>query len=234
MTVSEPSIDISGLHVRYGGVVALDGVDLTVHAGRVCALIGMNGSGKSTLFKAVMGLVAPARGTVRITGTAGYVPQQEAVDWTFPVRVSDVVLMGRYASMGRLRRSGPADQRAVSAALEMTGLTGLADRHIGALSGGQRRRVFLARLLAQRADVLLLDEPFAGIDQASEAVLTQALRARADDGAVVVIATHDLAAIPGFADEAVLLQRRVLAHGSTAEVLRPETLALAFTAEESR
>src|SRR5699024_6253344 len=175
-------------------------VDLSVRAGRVCALIGMNGSGKSTLLNAVMGLVPPTRGTVQLVGTAGYVPQQEAVDWSFPVRVSDAVLMGRYGSMGRLRRSGAADRQAVSDALAETGLTSLADRHIGALSGGQRRRVFLARMLAQRADVLLLDEPFVGIDQVSEAVLTQALRARADAGAVVVVATHDLAAIPGFAD----------------------------------
>lgn len=229
-------LEVRDLHVRYGQVVALNGVDLAVSGGRVCALVGMNGSGKSTLFKAVMGLVTPVRGRVVVDGSAGYMPQSEDVDWTFPVRVSDVVLMGRYAGMGPLRFTRSADRGAVRAALGETGLLDLADRQIGALSGGQRKRVFLARLLAQDARVLLLDEPFAGVDAVSETLITRVLRARADDGAAVLVATHDLAAIPGFADDAALLQRRVLAHGAAADVLRPETLALAFAADrdESR
>lgn len=225
-------LDVRDLHVRYGDVVALDGVDLAVTSGRICALIGMNGSGKSTLFKAVMGLVRPARGRVVVDGAVGYLPQSEDVDWAFPVQVADVVLMGRYATMGPLRRARAADRRAVHEALVETGLDDLAGRQIGALSGGQRKRVFLARLLAQDAQVLLLDEPFAGVDRVSEAVITRVLRRRATAGAAVLVATHDLAAIPGFADEAALLHRHVLAHGGTEVVLRPELLARVFAAED--
>ena len=229
--VADSRIDVRDLQVRYDDGVALDGGELRVGPGRICALIGMNGSGKSTLFKAIMGLLRPVRGQVMVDGAVGYVPQSEDVDWAFPVRVVDVVLMGRYAAMGPLRRVRPADRAAVDDAIAETGLEELAHRQIGALSGGQRKRVFLARLLAQEAQVLLLDEPFAGVDRVSEAVITRVLRRRAESGATVLVATHDLAAIPGFADEAALLHRHVLAHGTTAEVLRPELLAQVCAAQ---
>ncbi|MBF6438770.1 metal ABC transporter ATP-binding protein [Nocardia cyriacigeorgica] len=233
-----PAIDVRDVTVHYGSVLALDAVDLTVEPGRVCGLIGMNGSGKSTLFKTIMGLIAPDRGTVRIdggtpaaarkAGVVGYVPQSEDVDWSFPLSVRDVVTTGRYGRMGFTRRARRSDREAVDHALERVELTELADRQIGQLSGGQRKRAFVARGIAQGATVLLLDEPFAGVDKRSEATITGLLRELAADGATVLVSTHDLHALPGLADEAVLLMRKVLMHGDPDEALRPESLALAF------
>ncbi len=236
--ISAPAIEVRGVTVRYGDVLALDGVDLALDSGRVCGLIGMNGSGKSTLFKSIMGLVQPDRGTVRINGGApvaarragvlGYVPQSEDVDWSFPLSVRDVVMTGRYGRLGFTRRARKADREAVAHALERVELTDLADRQIGQLSGGQKKRAFVARGLAQGATVLLLDEPFAGVDKRSEATITTLLRGLAADGATILVSTHDLNALPGLADEAVLLMRTVLAHGDPDSVLRPENLARAF------
>ncbi|WP_017568926.1 metal ABC transporter ATP-binding protein, partial [Nocardiopsis halotolerans] len=210
----------------------------SVAPGRVCGLLGTNGSGKSTLFKTVLGLVPTDRGRVRILGRTGaaarrrglvgYVPQSEQVDWTFPVRVRDVVMMGRYGHMGQRRRPRPADREAVAHALDRTHLDELADRQIGTLSGGQRKRAFIARAIAQGASVLLLDEPFAGVDKRSEGRITQLLRELRDEGHTMLVSTHDLAQVPALCDEAVLLQRRVIAHGSPERVLRPETLMEGF------
>lgn len=235
------AIDVRSVSVSYGAVPALDDVSLEVQAGRVTGLIGMNGSGKSTLFKSVVGLVRPQRGTVtlegltpteaRRRGKVGYVPQSEAVDWAFPVSVRDVVMMGRYGHQGILRRASTADRAAVDEALARVELTDLADRQIGQLSGGQRKRAFVARGIAQNADILLLDEPFAGVDKRSEATIVRLLRELADDGRTILVSTHDLHALPEVADEAVLLMRRVLFHGSVKEALRPENLARAFGLE---
>jgi manganese transport system ATP-binding protein len=185
-----------------------------------------------------MGMVRPERGQVLIdggtpaaarrTGRIGYVPQTEAVDWTFPVSVRDVVMMGRYGHQGLTRRPRPDDRAAVDEALERVELTSLQDRQIGQLSGGQRKRAFVARGLAQGAEILLLDEPFAGVDKRSEATIVRLLREFAEAGRTVVVSTHDLHALPQLADEAVLLMRRVLLHAGVDEVLRPERLALAF------
>ncbi|MEU2120687.1 metal ABC transporter ATP-binding protein [Nocardia niwae] len=233
-----PAIEVRGVTVRYGEVPALDNVDLTVQPGRVCGLIGMNGSGKSTLFKTIMGLARPERGVVRINGGAplaarragvlGYVPQSEDVDWSFPLSVRDVVMTGRYGRLGFTRRPRKADREAVAHALERVELTDLADRQIGRLSGGQKKRAFVARGLAQGATVLLLDEPFAGVDKRSEGTITALLRDLAGDGATILVSTHDLHALPGLADEAVLLMRTVLAQGKPEAVLQPENLARAF------
>ncbi|MFT4231204.1 MAG: metal ABC transporter ATP-binding protein [Leucobacter sp.] len=233
-----PSIRVRDLVVRYGETVALDGVDLEVEAGRVTGLIGMNGSGKSTLFKTIMGMVRSDRGEVlldgadpaaaRKRGLVGYVPQSEDVDWAFPVSVRDVVMMGRYGRQGPMRRPRAADRAAVDEALERVELSEYADRQIGRLSGGQRKRAFVARGIAQDAGILLLDEPFAGVDKRSEGTIVRLLRELADDGRAVLVSTHDLHALPQLADEAVLLLRRVLFHGSVAEALRPENLARAF------
>jgi manganese transport system ATP-binding protein len=246
--VTGPAVEIVDVSVRYGDVVALDAASLVVGAGRVCALIGMNGSGKSTLFKAIMGLVRPRSGQVRLFGSdpaasrrigeVAYVPQAEAVDWSFPLRVRDVVTMGRYGRMSALRRSRPADRQAVEAALRQVELSDLADRQIGELSGGQRKRVFVARGIAQDARLLLLDEPFSGVDKRSEGTISEILRELAAAGRTVMIATHDLQAVPQLADEAALVHKRILMHASPRVVLRPENLALAFSpvgdpAEES-
>ncbi|UFS99667.1 metal ABC transporter ATP-binding protein [Nocardia huaxiensis] len=232
------AIEIGDVTVHYGEVPALEGVSLTLGHGRICGLVGMNGSGKSTLFKTIMGLVAPDRGTVRVdggtsaaarkSGVLGYVPQSEDVDWSFPLSVRDIVMTGRYGHMGFTRRPRRADRDAVAEALARVELTDLADRQIGQLSGGQRKRAFVARGLAQGATILLLDEPFAGVDKRSEATITAVLRELANSGAAVLVSTHDLHALPGLADEAVLLMRRVLAHGDPHEVLAPDNLARAF------
>ncbi|GIG41322.1 metal ABC transporter ATP-binding protein [Cellulomonas phragmiteti] len=232
------ALEVRDLHVSYGDVPALDGADLTLDHGRVCGLVGVNGSGKSTLFKAVMGVVRPDAGTVRVDGddpatarrrgVVGYVPQSEDVDWTFPLSVRDVVMTGRYGHLGTTRRPRRVDHAAVDDALARVELTELADRQVGRLSGGQRKRAFVARGLAQGATVLLLDEPFAGVDKRSEATITRLLRELAAAGAAVLVSTHDLHALPALADEAALLHRHVLVHGPPQEVLRPENLALAF------
>lgn len=236
--MTTPALEIRDLTVRYRDVLALDGATLTVPAGHLTGLLGINGSGKSTLLKAVMGMVRPDAGTVRVLGRTphearreallGYVPQSEDVDWTFPLTVRDVVAQGRYGHLGPLRRARPVDRAAVADALDRVGLSDLADRQVGRLSGGQRKRAFVARCLAQEARVLLLDEPFAGVDVSSQASITALLRDLVADGVSALVSTHDLGALPALADDAVLLHRRVLAVGTPHEVLRPENLALAF------
>jgi manganese transport system ATP-binding protein len=233
-----PALDISGLTVRYGPVTALDDVSMTVRPGRICGMIGMNGSGKSTLFKSIMGLVRPTSGRVTIAGHStsrararglvSYVPQAEDVDWQFPISVREVAMTGRYGRQNLFRRITARDNEAVDAALAQVGLTDLADRQIGRLSGGQRKRAFVARGIAQGAEILLLDEPFAGVDKRSEATIIDLLTDLASHGRTVLISTHDLSTLPSFADEAVLLMQRVLVHDTPQEALRPENLALAF------
>lgn len=233
-----PALEVRDVTVRYGDVLALSAATLTLEPGRLCGLVGMNGSGKSTLFKAVMGIVRPSHGSVRILGLdpgaarrrglVGYVPQSEEIDWDFPLSVRDVVMTGRYGHLGPMRRARAADRTAVAAALERVELTDLSHRQVGQLSGGQRKRVFVARAIAQEARVLLLDEPFAGVDKRSEATISDLLRSLVADGVGVLVSSHDLAALPSLCDEAVLLAQRVLLSGSPEEVLRPENLALAF------
>ena len=232
------ALEVADVTVHYGEVLALDDVSLRVGAGKVCGLIGMNGSGKSTLFRSIMGLVRSDTGQVLIDGktpdvarhrgVVGYVPQSEEVDWAFPVSVREVVMMGRYGRQGFTRRTRAEDRAAVAEALERVELTEYADRQIGQLSGGQRKRAFVARGLAQQADVLLLDEPFAGVDKRSEATIVRLLKELADDGGTVLVSTHDLQTLPRLANEAILLMRRVLLHAKVDEALKPEHLARAF------
>ncbi len=236
--MTTPAIVVQDVTVHYGDVLALDRASLVVQSGRVCGLVGMNGSGKSTLFRAIMGMVRPDSGRVLIdgespgkarkSGIVGYVPQSEDVDWAFPLSVRDVVMTGRYGHMGMTRRAKKVDHDAVDHALERVDLVEYANRQIGQLSGGQKKRAFVARGIAQGATTLLLDEPFAGVDKRSEATITRLLRELAGDGATILVSTHDLHALPQLADEAVLLMRRVLMHGDPVEVLQPENLALAF------
>lgn len=235
-------LDVEGLTVAYGPILALDHVSVRVGAGRVCGLLGMNGSGKSTLFKAVMGMVPAASGTIRLCGTdsltarkkgwVGYVPQSEGIDQTFPLRVRDVVMQGRYGFMGLTRRPKAADYDAVAAALATVHMTDLADRGIGDLSGGQRKRVFVARALAQGAKLLLLDEPFAGVDRTSEATITGLLRDLAATGVGVVVSTHGLEGVPRLCDEVILLNRRIRYVGPVDEAMSPQRLDSAFAPVE--
>ncbi|WP_168627950.1 metal ABC transporter ATP-binding protein [Cryobacterium sp. BB307] len=239
--MSDPVIEVRDLSVRYGQVQALDEVDVVLEPGRITGLLGMNGSGKSTLYKAIMGTVRPAAGSVTLfsgtpaaargKGLVAYMPQSESIDWDFPLSVHEVVMTGRYGKLGPSRRPRAIDKAAVTDALARVGLTELAGRQIGELSGGQRKRVFVARAIAQEARLLLLDEPFAGVDKASERRIITLLRELRDTGCGILISTHDLAGVPELCDEVILLKNRVLFHGHPDVALSPENLARVFGLE---
>jgi manganese transport system ATP-binding protein len=231
-------IAVRNLCVDYHGVVAVHDASLVLDAGTICALVGMNGSGKSTLFKALMGFVRPSTGGIAINGqplrqarraqAVAYVPQTESVDWNFPVNVFEVVMMGRYGAMNLLRIPRPADREAVREALERVDLWPLRHRQIGALSGGQRKRAFLARALAQGASVMLLDEPFNGVDIRTEKLMIELFQQFRREGRTLMISTHDLAHVTSFCDQVVLINKTVLAYGETSSVFTSENLALTF------
>jgi ABC-type Mn2+/Zn2+ transport system ATPase subunit len=232
------SIDIENVTVAYHGKVALHKASLQLKAGTICGLVGMNGAGKSTLFKAVMGFVKPVSGRVLINGLpirlvqksnlVAYVPQSEEVDWNFPVSVHEVVMMGRYGYMNLLRIPNAIDKLAVRESLERVEMWEMRDRQIGELSGGQKKRTFFARALAQRANVLLLDEPFAGVDVKTEKMMIHLLMELRDVGYTVLISTHDLSSITTFCDQVVLINRTILAYGETSEVFTEENLSRTF------
>ncbi len=231
-------IEAEQLCVDYNGTVALYDASLKLPEGCICGLVGMNGSGKSTLFKALTGFVRPSRGRIRINGQSigmaqrhqmvAYVPQSESIDSQFPVSVWDVVMMGRYGSMNLLRVPRNSDRVAVRDALERVDLLAQRSRPLGTLSGGQRKRAFLARAIAQRANVLLLDEPFNGVDVRTEKVMAQLFLQFRKEGRTILISTHDLSHVRDFCDLVVLINKTVLAYGETSEVFTPENLALTF------
>lgn len=231
-------IEADQLCVDYNGTVALYDASLHLPAGCICGLVGMNGAGKSTLFKALTGFVRPSRGRIRINGapvaeaqrqqSVAYVPQSEGIDCQFPVSVWDVVMMGRYGAMNLLRIPRSSDRVAVRDALKRVDLFDLRSRPIGALSGGQRKRAFLARAIAQRADVLLLDEPFNGVDVRTEKLMAELFMQFREDGRTILISTHDLSHVREFCDLVVLINKTVLAYGETSEVFTPENLAMTF------
>jgi manganese transport system ATP-binding protein len=236
--MTNAALSIQDLHVSYGEVKALTGASLELSESTVVGLIGMNGSGKSTLFKAIMGMVKIQEGKIlvfgeepsvaRRKGTIAYVPQSEEIDFSFPISVQEVVLMGRYGKMGPSRKAKPSDYSAVKDALAQVELTEFADRQIGQLSGGQRKRAFVARAIAQEARLLLLDEPFAGVDKKSEATIIRLIKDLSKNGVTILVSTHDLVALPRLAYESILLMRKVLLQGKTSDVLKPNNLALAF------
>ena len=228
-----------GLTVTYrNGVTALKDASFAIPRGTIAALVGVNGAGKSTLFKAIMGFLPAAAGEIGVlgqtvrqaikAGIVAYVPQAEEVDWSFPVLVSDVVMMGRYSHMGMLRRPKAADHAAVENALIRVGMTEFADRQIGELSGGQRKRVFLARALAQNGQVILLDEPFTGVDVQTEEAIITLLRELRYEGRVMLVSTHNLGSVPEFCDQTVLVKGTVLNFGPTEEVFTKDNLEAAF------
>jgi len=233
-------ITANNLTVIYrNGNVALENATFEIPTSTICALVGINGSGKSTLFKAIMGFVPLSFGSVSILGrpagkmlsrtTVAYVPQNEEVDWNFPVLVEDVVMMGRYGHMGLLRIPSKEDRRKVDIALERVGMTDYRDRQIGELSGGQKKRVFLARALAQEGKVILLDEPFTGVDVNSEDAIIELLRSLRDDGHVILVSTHNLGSVPQFCDQVILMiNRTVLDYGETESVFTQKNLQRAF------
>jgi manganese/zinc/iron transport system ATP- binding protein len=223
----------------YGDGLVLRDVDLAVVAGSVVGIIGPNGSGKSTLLKAILGLTPVTSGTVELDGhpvarqrhRVAYVPQREAVDWSFPISAAQVVMMGRYRSLGWLRMPGRQDRSAVEAALQRVGMRNAAGRQIGALSGGQQQRVFLARALVQEASVLLLDEPLTGVDQATEQVISSLLGELRDNGAIILQATHDLESAASICDYLCFVNRRVIAYGPPAATFTPPVLHETFGGE---
>jgi ABC-type Mn2+/Zn2+ transport system ATPase subunit len=231
-------IDLNNVTVAYHGKVALHKASLKLEAGSICGLVGMNGAGKSTLFKAIMGFVKPATGRVLINGLpirraqksnlVAYVPQSEDVDWQFPVSVEDVVMMGRYGYMNLLRIPRSLDKRLVRESLERVQMWQMRFNQIGELSGGQKKRAFFARALAQEAKVLLLDEPFAGVDIKTEKAIVDLLLELRQAGYTILISTHDLASIGTFCDRVVLINRSILAYGKTADVFTEENLTRTF------
>ncbi len=231
-----PAMEWHNVSVSYHDRPVLRGVTLAIAAGRVTGVIGPNGAGKSTLLKAALGLVPLDSGRVRLFGRpaltqrrrVAYVPQRGAVDWDYPVSVADVVLMGRYPHLGLARRPGPADLARVRRALEETGLDDLANRQIGQLSGGQQQRVFLARALAQEADLLLLDEPFVGVDAATEEAIIGLIRRLKDQGRTVLLVNHDLTVVREYYDDLVMLNQRVVAVGPAGQVFTEDTLRRTF------
>ncbi len=235
-------IEAEQICVDYNGTLALYDASLRLSSGCICGLVGMNGAGKSTFFKALMGFVLPSRGKIRINGlpvsraqkeqAVAYVPQNEGIDSSFPVSVWDVVMMGRYGSMNFLRVPRQSDVKAVWHALERVELLELRNKPICALSGGQRKRTFLARAIAQRSNVLLLDEPFAGVDVRTEKLMADLFIQFRKEGRTILISTHDLNHVRDFCDLVVLINKTVLAYGNTSEVFTKENLSMTFGGDQ--
>jgi manganese/iron transport system ATP-binding protein len=231
------ALEVRDLWTGYNKEPVLTGVSFRVERGAMVGVIGPNGSGKSTLIKTILGLIKPWRGEISVLGESGqaqrrkigYTPQTEAVDWDFPVTVADVALMGRYSGRGIFRRTTAEDRDASMAALQKVSMFELRDRLIGELSGGQRRRVLLARALAHNPELLLLDEPMAGLDATAQHQLLDLFdQLRANDGATVVLSTHDLSCVSSRCDQAACLNRRLVAFGPPSEVLNEKVLGETF------
>lgn len=243
MTADLPGLSVNRVSVTYrNGHTALRDATFSVPRGSIAALVGINGSGKSTLFKALMGFVRLSHGEIAILGQpvhralrqnlVAYVPQSEDVDWTFPVLVEDVVMMGRYGHMGWLRRAKAHDREVVDAALARVGMSDYRHRQIGELSGGQKKRVFLARAIAQQGKVILMDEPFTGVDVQTETqiiTLLRELRELRDDGCTLLVSTHNLGSVSEFCDYTVMVKGTVLASGPTETTFTAANLELAFS-----
>ncbi|WP_105440759.1 manganese/iron ABC transporter ATP-binding protein [Neorhizobium sp. T25_13] len=232
-------IMVDGATVTYrNGHTAIRDASFSIPQGTITALVGVNGSGKSTLFKAIMGFVRLAKGDIRVLGMSvkealrknlvAYVPQSEEVDWNFPVLVEDVVMMGRYGHMGMMRIPKAADHEAVATALARVSMSEFRKRQIGELSGGQKKRIFLARALAQDGRVIMLDEPFTGVDVKTEDQIISLLRELRDEGRVMLVSTHNLGSVPEFCDRTILIKGTVLAYGPTVETFTQENLEKTF------
>lgn len=239
MSEQAASISVESVTVRYSnGHTAIRNVSFTLQGGTTCALVGVNGSGKSTLFKSLMGQIKPKSGNIHLCGLpvpqalkrnlVAYVPQSEEVDWQFPVAVYDVVMQGRYGYLNFLRLPKAEDKRKVQEAMERVGIAHLAQRQIGELSGGQKKRVFLARALAQQGKIILLDEPFTGVDVKTEDAIVDLLGQLREQGHLILVSTHNLGMVPDFCDQVVMINRTVLAAGRTEHTFNQHNLELAF------
>ena len=230
-----PILAVSGLTVRYNGHAALDNVSFDLRPGEQVAIVGPNGAGKSTLLKAVAGVLTPTSGSVTVYGhrpgghiCIAYVPQRTAVDWQFPVTVSDVVLMGRIGQLGLLRQPGKRDLAQVRECLELVGIPDLAKRQISELSGGQQQRMFIARALAQEAELMLMDEPLTGLDIPSQEGIFQLLHDLRERDVTIMLSTHDLDQAVQYFDRVMLLNRQLLGFGEPDEVFTEDALMTAY------
>lgn len=229
-------LQLRDIQVSYGSSLALRGVNADVYPGEIAGIIGPNGSGKSTLLKAIAGVLKLSTGSIRLgdddirdrASRVAFVPQREEVNWDFPVTARDVVLMGRYRLKGWLRRTGNEDHRRADAALDRLGLTNMGDRHISQFSGGQQQRIFLARAMVQDPLVVLLDEPFTGVDVTNRGIFHETIRDFAKQGMIVLIATHELAEVQQTTDKVMCLNRRMVAYGPTATTYTAENLRATF------
>ena len=237
-TVTTDVLTIDNLHVSYRSVKAVDGVSIRVPAGKMTCIVGPNGSGKSTTLKAALGLVERTRGTIRFFGQRvdkvrqriAYVPQRSTTDWDFPINVFDTVLLGTYPKLRLLQRPGAAERKIAQQALARVRLEDFAKRQVADLSGGQQQRVFIARALAQEADILLLDEPLIGIDAASEANIIEILTELCQAGQTVVVVHHDLSNIEAYFDHIIMLNQQLIAQGPIETTLTAENLTATFGA----
>lgn len=236
MSSVPPILDVHDVTVAYHQKPVLWDIDLTLTEPRLVGMIGPNGAGKSTLIKAILGLVPLANGTVTVFGKPisqqrqriGYVPQRESVDWDFPISALETVLMGTYGRLGWFRRPRRVDREWARECLHRVGLADFAERQIGQLSGGQQQRVFLARALAQKAELYFMDEPMAGVDAATERIIFDLLKELRQQGCTVCVVHHDLRTVPEYFDHVVLLNVRLVASGPTEQVFTPEKLHTAY------
>lgn len=235
-TATQPAFAVEDFTVAYGDKPAVWDMDLTIPPGVLCAVVGPNGAGKSTLLKAGLGLIRPVAGVARFFGEplprvrsrVAYVPQRASVDWEFPAHVLDVALMGTYGRLGWLRRPGRAERAAAESAIQRVGLGDLAHRQIGQLSGGQQQRAFLARALAQDADLYLMDEPFQGVDAVTEEAIIGVLRELRAAGRTAVVVHHDLSTVPDYFDWVLLMNVKLVAAGPVAETFTADQLHAAY------
>ena len=233
---SSTPIEVRDLTVAYHAQPVLWDVDLTIEEGRLSAIVGPNGAGKSTLLKAILGLVSPSSGWVKVFGgdfadvrrSVAYVPQRGAVDWDFPTNALDVVMMGRYGALGWFRRPGRRERATALECLRQVKMEAFADRQISQLSGGQQQRVFLARALAQEAQLYIMDEPLAGVDAVTERIIIDLFRELRATGKTVVVVHHDLQTVPSYFDDVALLNVRLVASGSVDEVFTSENLQATY------
>ena len=233
---AEPAVSVSGLSAGYDGMQALESLSFELPEGTLAGVAGPNGSGKSTLLKTLLGLIKPWRGDVRVfgrpvsgaRGLIGYAPQADLVDWDFPATIKDVVMMGRYGRIGLLRSPKAIDREAVASALAQVRLEPLAHRQIGELSGGQQRRMLIARALAQEAELLLLDEPMVGLDAPTQHDLLDLFEQLRDSGKTLLVATHDLSCVAACFDLTLLLNKRLVAFGAPNDIFTPEILSEAY------